>query len=263
MREAGGDRANAPAQSAVPSSSPQGSPARGWGPAALNAYALADELLEPLRRGKGARVVAVGVTGSGKSHALRELVSRAAEQLDVVFVIDDSEDAGGWDGQRRIDLADCTARPLVGRDQGGSNVVVLEGDVLADRPVDCEVVAAEAWRLVTKGLKVAVVFDELRRATVGPQRWHVQQGKVAKLFTEGRKYGLSAFAATNFPQEIPREALGQSDMLAFVLDGGERIYLERKRLVSPELALAIARLQLRQFVVRRVGALTDPRVYAF
>jgi hypothetical protein len=74
---------------------------------------------------------------------------------------------------------------------------------------------------------------------------------------------LSAFFATNFPQEVPREALGQSDLLAFVLDGKERLYLEKTRLVSPELGQVLARLRMRQFVVRRVGALTDTRVHSF
>jgi len=229
----------------------------------VSAEQLTAELLAPLASGRGVRVVAVGVTGSGKSYALRQLAARAAPYLDVLFVIDDSEDSGGWDGQRRVDLADCTARPLVPRGQGGSNVVVLEGNALEGRPVDCEAVAAEAWRLAARGFKVGVAFDELRRATRSPQHWHVEQGKIALLFTEGRKYGVSAFAATNFPQEIPREALGQSDLLIFTLDGGERVYLERKRLVSPELAGVAGRLQLQQFVARRVGALTDPRVYRF
>jgi hypothetical protein len=230
---------------------------------AVNAEQLTAELLAPLASGRGVRVVAVGVTGSGKSYALRELAARAAPSLDVVFAVDDSEDAGGWDGQRRIDLADCTSKPLVGRAQGGSNVVVLTGDTFARRPVDCEAVATEAWRLAARGFKAAVAFDELRRACASPQRWQTTAGDVARLFTEGRKVGLSALAATNFPQEIPREAIGQSVLLVFALDGKERVYLERTSLVSPELARVIERLEERQFVVRRVGALTDPRVYRF
>jgi hypothetical protein len=229
----------------------------------VNGAQLTAELLAPLASGRGVRVVAVGVTGSGKSYALRQLAARAAPYLDVLFAVDDSEDAGGWDGQRRIDLADCASKPLVGRGQGGSNVVVLTGDTFARRPVDCEAVAAEAWRLAARGFKAAVAFDELRRACSTPQRWHVNQGDVSRLFTEGRKVGLSAFAATNFPQEIPREAIGQSVLLVFALDGKERVYLERTSLVSPELARVIERLEERQFVVRRVGALTDPRVYRF
>jgi DNA helicase HerA-like ATPase len=229
----------------------------------VSAADLAAELLEPLAAGRGVRVVAVGVTGSGKSYALRELVARAAPSLDVVFAVDDSEDAGGWDGQRRIDLPDCTARPLVARDQGGSNVVVLEGNALERRLVDCEAVAGEGWRLVARGYRVAVAFDELRRACKSAQHWNVEQGEVARLFTEGRKYGLSAFAATNFPQELPREAIGQSTLLVFALDGKERVYLERTGLVSSDLARVIERLGDRQFVVRRVGALTDTRVFRF
>jgi hypothetical protein len=260
VRAAGGGGEHTPAQTTV-----QGGPTGGRtaGSTVVSAEQLTAELLAPLASGRGVRVVAVGVTGSGKSYALRQLAARAAPYLDVLFVIDDSEDSGGWDGQRRVDLADCTARPLVPRGQGGSNVVVLEGNALEGRPVDCEAVAAEAWRLAARGFKVGVAFDELRRATRSPQHWHVEQGKIALLFTEGRKYGVSAFAATNFPQEIPREALGQSDLLIFTLDGGERVYLERKRLVSPELAGVAGRLQLQQFVARRVGALTDPRVYRF
>lgn len=260
VRAPGGGGEHAPAQAQVQGRSTGGRTASST---AVNAGELCAELLAPLAAGRGVRVVAVGVTGSGKSYALRELAARAAPALDVLFAIDDSEDAGGWDGQKRIDLADCSSKPLVGRGQGGSNVVVLTGDTFARRPVDCEAVATEAWRLAARGFKAAVCFDELRRACSRPQTWQAPAGDLARLFTEGRKVGLSALAATNFPQEVPREAIGQSVLLVFALDGKERVYLERTNLVSPELARVIERLEERQFVVRRVGALTDPRVYRF
>lgn len=222
---------------------------------------ILDDLLIPLTTGRGARVVAVGVTGSGKSYALRSIVERAAPRLDVVYVVDDTEDGHRWGGQRRIDLADCAARPLVGAADGGSNVVVLTGDVFARRAVDCEAVGRDAWNQAAHGATAAVVFDELRRAAGAPQRWVVPGGDLPRVFTEGRKVGLSAFGATNFPQEVPREALGQSDLLIFALDGKEQEYLRRTRLVSDELAEVIGRLRLREFVVRRLGGLTDATVH--
>jgi len=74
---------------------------------------------------------------------------------------------------------------------------------------------------------------------------------------------LSGFAATNFPQEVPREALGQSDLLLFRLDGAEISYLVDNRLVSRELAAEIAKLPPHEFVVRRLGGLTDLTHYRF
>jgi hypothetical protein len=219
------------------------------------------ELLAPLAQRRGVRVVALGVTGSGKSYALRHLVAAARSQIDVVYVVDDSEDGDRWGGQRRVDIADCAARPLVSRAEGGSNLVVLTGDVFARRQVDAEAVARDAWAQAAAGNTAAVAFDELRRAAGSPQRWAVPGGDVPRLWTEGRKVGLSAFAATNFPQEVPREALGQSDLLIFALDGKEILYLERSRLISPELAREVARLQMHKFVVRRLGGLTDRSVY--
>jgi hypothetical protein len=222
-----------------------------------------DDLLTPLNTRRGVRVTALGVTGSGKSYALRHLVGLARDRLDVVYVVDDTEDVPKWGAQqRRIDLADCAARPLVGRADGGANLVVLTGDVFARRSVDCEAVGRDAWALAARGCTAAVVLDELRRAAGRPQLWAVPGGDLPRIWTEGRKVGLSAFAATNFPQEVPREALGQSDLLIFALDGKEARYLEQARLVSPELARVVARLRMHQFVIRRLGALTDETVYS-
>jgi hypothetical protein len=179
-----------------------------------------DRLLEALHAGRGERVICLGVTGMGKSHALRALGAAAATMVDVLYVVDDTEDAHRWGGQRRADIDDCHARPLVPAAEGGSNVVVLTGRFR--KPPDAESVAADAWALVQRGYKCAVVMDELRRATSAPQHWQVRQGEVATAFSEGRKYGLSVLAATNFPQEVPREALGGSHLVLFRAGGGDR-----------------------------------------
>jgi hypothetical protein len=225
---------------------------------------ILDDLLGPLDRRPrpwGARVVAMGVTGSGKSHALRALVARAAPRLDVVYVVDDGPENDRWSGQRRIDIADCAAKPLVARAEGGSNLVVLTGDIRARRSIDCEAVARDAWACAVEGDTVAVVFDELRRGCSTPGRWVVPQGELANVWTEGRKIGISGFAATNFPQEIPREALGQSDLLVFTLGGKEVMHCVRNRILSPEQAEVAGRLQLRDFIVVHPGALPSLEVH--
>lgn len=224
---------------------------------------LVAELLAPLDQHQGVRVVALGITGGGKSYALRRLVAAAAPKVDVVYVVDDGPDAHEWGGQRRIDLADCAARPLVARAAGGSNLVVLTGDGLAGRTVDAEAVARDAWGQARAGHTALVVFDELRRAFKSPKRWQEAGGDLPRLFTEGRKYGLSVLAATNFPQEVPREALGQSHLLTFRLDGAEVSYLRDTRLVSPELAAEVAALRSFEFTVRRLGGLTDRTRFRF
>src|SRR5438045_2680704 len=79
---------------------------------------ILDDLLVPLNTGRGVRVVAVGVTGSGKSYALRRIVELARDRVDVVYAIDDSDDIDKWRGQRRLDLTDCAQKPLVARANG-------------------------------------------------------------------------------------------------------------------------------------------------
>lgn len=221
---------------------------------------MVDDLLVPLNTGRGVRVVAMGVTGSGKSYALRHLVAQARDRIDVVYAIDDTDDTDKWGGQRRIDLADCAARPLVARGEGGANVVVLTGDVFARRAVDCEAVGRDAWALAAQGYTAAVAIDELRRAADG-QHWLVPDGDLPRIFVEGRKAGLSVFAATNFPQEIPRQGLGQSDLLLFRLGGKEIAYLESRRIISPEVAEVVGRLAMRDFLVQRLGGLPDATVH--
>lgn len=226
--------------------------------------AVARRLLEPLQRRRGVRIVCLGVTGSGKSYALRRLAMIAAPMVDVLYAVDDSEDYRDWRGQIRADIADCRARPLVRRDGGGSNIVVLTGDPIARIRVDCEAVAGDAWAQVTAHRRTAAIaIDELRRAAPKPQRWAVEGGDMAETFTEGRKIGLSGFAATNFPQEVPREAIGQSTLLLFTLDGGAIDYLRTKRWISREVADALETLPMHDFLVREPGALPDLTPHRF
>jgi hypothetical protein len=186
-----------------------------------------------------------------------------------MFVLDDTEDNHRWNGQRRIDLQDCHDKPLVSRAEGGSHIVVLAGDPFARRNPDPEAVAVDAWNLAAKprpdGKRYAsaIVIDELRRATSSPKRWIVAQGELPRAFSEGRKVALSVLAATNFPQEVPREALGQSHLVIFRLEGGETSYLRENRLVSPELCEEIAQLPPRLCCIRWLGGLTDRTHYSF
>jgi hypothetical protein len=221
-----------------------------------SAEALTAALLAPLAQGRGTRIGTVGLTGSGKSWALRELVKRAAPALDVAIVHDDTEDAGKWGGQLRTDLVHVRDRPLVTREESGSPVVVLTGNPFARVYADPEASAAEAWRLAARGWKTAVVLDELKRGTDG-QRWKTgPTGDLPRIFTEGRKSGVSSFWATQSPQEIPREAFSQSELLIFLLDGREAEYLRRIGVVDDAQAEKLPRLRNGEFMVR---LLSQPR----
>jgi hypothetical protein len=221
------------------------------------------ELLAPLRGGEGVRIGAVGITGSGKSYALREVVARAAPAIDVLYVIDDKDRAKDWKGQARIDLDDARARPLVRRRDGGSNVVVFTGDPFARRRPDPESIARDAWRVAAQGFTCAEVLDELRRACRSPQHWEDPAGDCPRILTEGRSVGLSLLWGTQFPQEVPREAFSMSDVLLFLCEAGELDYLVRKRVISQQQADVVSRLENGQFVVRRLGKPWDGTIFRF
>lgn len=223
------------------------------------------ELLRPLRSGQGVRIGACGPTGSGKSWALRLVVKRAAKSIDGIYVCADKPgEAKQWDGQERIDLADCRDRPLVSGARGGSNVIVLSGDPFARRFVDPDSVAQDAWKRAAPPtrLRVGVAVDELRRAAKG-QHWRTPDGDLPLIFTEGRAVGLSVFWGCQSPQDIPRDALGQSDLLLFRCEGREAEYLRKYRLVSDELAARMAHLPDHSFAIRRLGQPWDGRIYRF
>jgi hypothetical protein len=223
------------------------------------------ELLHPLKKQQGVRIGCVGPTGSGKSYALRALVADAEESVDLVYVCADKPGEGAeWNGQERIDLADCRARPLVRRVDGGSRVVVLSGDPFARRDVSPDAVAADAWRLAAppERFRSIVVVDELRRAAAG-QRWREPDGDLPRAFTEGRSVGISVMWGCQSPQDVPREALGQSDLLLFRLEGREGEYLRRYRLIDDDLSAVVSNLPPRAFVVRRLGVGWDGRTYRF
>jgi len=222
-----------------------------------------DRLLAGLDRGKGERVVCLGVTGMGKSYALRALGAAAAARVDILYVLDDTDDSPRWGGQRRIDLDDCAAKPLVSRAEGGSHIVVLTGEPFSRRVPNPEAVAVDAWALAQRGATCAIVIDELRRATDTPKQWSVPGGDLPRAFSEGRKVGISVLAATNFPQEVPRESLGSSHLVIFRLGGGESSYLRQRRWVDWDMADEIDKLPPRECLIRWLGELPDFERYKF
>jgi DNA helicase HerA-like ATPase len=208
---------------------------------------------------EGVRVGAIGTTGSGKTYALRCLARDAAPRVSLTFIMDDDPRAADlWrPTQQRIDLQDCGDRPLLPREQGGSSRVLLTGDVFERRRLDPETVAAEAWRLAREGFSIVIVIDELRRAASGG-RWLVPDGELARAFSEGRKARISILWATQAPQEVPREAFGQSDLLFFRMGGREASALDRARLIERESLGKIASLPRGDFILRRLSD-TAPR----
>jgi hypothetical protein len=223
------------------------------------------DLLGPMRRGQGVRIGCVGPTGSGKSFALRSLVTRAAAFADLVYVCADKPgESAEWSGQERVDLDDCRERPLIPVGKGGSKIVVLGGDPFKRRNVDPETVARDAWANAAppRRFRAVVVVDELRRAAKG-QAWRTADGDLPRVFTEGRSVGISALWGAQSPQEVPREALGQSDLLIFQVEGREAEYLRKYRLIDNELADLLPSLPRHAFVVRRNGSGHDGRIYRF
>jgi len=223
---------------------------------------LVAAIVSEVRRGQGVRVGVVGRTGSGKSYALRALTTALLPALDLALVR--SDEPSEWkNAQVRTDLRDCRDRPLVGQSAGGSRLIVLAGDPFQRRGESPDAIAAEAWRRAAPPwrFRAAVIVDELRDAADNG-RWRVPDGDLPRALSQGRKVGLSVCWGTQSPQEVPREALGQSDLWLFQLSGREVEHLYRLRVIDADARAALPLLPLRSFISVSGGA-WDRAVYRF
>jgi hypothetical protein len=127
----------------------------------------------------------------------------------------DKGGASGFEGQRRVSLADWAGRPM----DAEPRAVVFTGDMVAGVEPDPEEIARQQWRLVGSRVKTLLVVDELKWCARGGW-WRKGVRWVPQTCTEGRKHGAGILWGSQVPQDAPREAFEEAGLLVtFRLSG--------------------------------------------
>ena len=186
--------------------------------------------LRPLEWGEGARVGVLGDTGTGKTTATLRLIAaylRASPGL--VVVVDASTRPTQYVGQERVDVPDVSAKPLANEPR----IVVLR----APAPNTNHIVAW-CWALARRR-PVLLVLDELRDHTAGHKVGQVWRGPLADAFTTGRKHRFSIVWGSQSPQDCPREAFEQTDVILCSRIAGAGLDKLRERGYAPRDVAAV------------------------
>lgn len=190
--------------------------------------------LRSLEWGEGARAGVLGDTGTGKTTAtLRLIAAYLRTSPGLVVVVDASQARTQYAGQERVDVHDVIARPIANEPR----VTVLR----APEP-NTDMIVRWCWSIARRR-PVLLVLDELRDHTVGHKPGQVWRGPLANAFTTGRKHRFSIVWGSQSPQDCPREAFEQTDvMLCSRIAGAGADRLRERKYITRETEAVLASL---------------------
>lgn len=205
---------------------------------------ILDQVFAPIEHGEGIRIGIVGDSGTGKTHAARQLLAAWLARVPRgIALIHDDVGPCQYAGEQRGFPADLKTQPAAGR------AIVFRG--ANGRGCDPADVAALAWKLSHASVPVLIVLDELERAA-SAGHWRHAAGcdggascscMLPRAFAWGRRVQLSVAWTTQSAQAAPREALEQSTALftMHVAGRGAR-YLDELGYLDGGAAAALAQL---------------------
>lgn len=232
--------------------------------------AAAEIALAPLAFGEAARIGLVGDPGGGKSVAARYLVEEYTRRsVGWVVVVDDKDPARAqYDGQLRVDVADC-----IGGLDAEPRIVVLRGQTKFGRDVEPDEAARWCWSLKNRRLPSMLVLDEAKhKMLVTYGNWKSGIEWVPRTLEKGRSVGISIMWGAQFPQQICIDFFETTDVLfVFKLSGSGLSKLVERGYCSNGVELVIPTLkgyplpleERGEFVVLQRGAPWDGKIYRF
>jgi hypothetical protein len=181
----------------------------------------ADFCWAALASGEGARIGLLGDPGSGKSTAARHLARLYLERCRGLVAVADSKGDGGWSGEMRESVAALADAPPAGRE------IVFSPSPFGE-PLDLESVARWQWALAARRCRSLVVYDELSDAC---DDGDFRDGVVdlQRVFTHGRRVGISAIWGAQFAQLVPRAPYECSSCLLVWRQAGNALAVLRRR----------------------------------
>lgn len=202
------------------------------------------QIAAPLARSEGIRVLFFGVTGSGKTTGIEDLLRFIEENhlAELIFI----HDVKKPEKQYRGDVID-EARAATG--EGAPELPARR--VLRRRGLDHMPSVEDGARVTLEsgysGVSTILVVDEFQRALTDGGTFDAPH--VRRLFNEGLGLHASIIAGKQLPQNVPTEATGQSAKVYFRESREGTNFLVDKKKISPREADIMTSLAVGQFML--------------
>lgn len=224
-------------------------PARGLGDVrpAREAWEL---LCAPLVQRKGIRLTVYGITGKGKTTAVKDLLAFIRERglVDLTIVHDVKfRDVIQYEGTTLHD-----ARQLLTPEHSPElfpATVVLRKRGLDHMP-SVDQAARVALEAADMGLTTMLVVDEFARALDEDIGGGFRKGSTNRIACEGFGLGSSLVSMKQLPQFMPSEVRAQSELILLGMAGDGLTHLVEERAIPSKLAPTIAQLPVGHFVIK-------------
>lgn len=213
---------------------------------------------------EGGRVGLLGDPGCGKTTAAKRLARAYLERSRGLVLVADSKGEAGWPGEYRRDPRHLVDEPNAGRE------LVFSPDAFGE-PLSLEAVARFQWALAARRCASLCVYDEIGDGARDGD-WEEGATALPRVFTHGRRVGISAIWGAQFAQMVPRAAYECSSYLLVFRQAGNALGVLRRRGYTDELVEEVIRSlpgddvapkDRGHFVLLRRGRPWDGRVYRF
>jgi len=196
---------------------------------AVPAGNLWPELLAPIEKGDAVRVLFLGVTGSGKTTAARDLIAYATREktFEVILVHDSKLSRPEFEG--RVFASPDAVYEFDTSDPACPNPIVVVCTINST----VEDVCRTGLELARAGIRTLVVIGELSKGVTDGGR-EISAPSLRTVLLEGRALGVSLIATTQMPTRTPPVFFDNSKICLFNPGRKSTAFLERIDAIGPD-----------------------------
>ncbi len=207
-------------------------------------------LAAPLYQRKGIRLVVYGITGKGKTTAVKDFLAFLAERglVDLTLIHDVKfRETVQYEGAVIHD-----AREILSVEKAPTHFPATA--VLRKRGLDhmpsVDGAARVALEAADQGVTTMLVVDEFARALDEDVPGGFRKGSTNRIACEGFGLGSSLVAMKQLPQFMPSEVRAQSELVLLGMAGDGLTHLVEERAIPARLAEKITRLPVGHFIIK-------------
>ncbi len=196
---------------------------------AVRASDLWPVLLAPIENGDATRILFLGVTGSGKTSAARDLLAYATRDktFEVILIHDSKLSRPEFEG--RVFASPDAVYEFDTSDPACPDPIV----VVCTIGSSVEAVCATGLELARAGIRVCVVIGELSKGVTDGGR-EITAPSLRTVLLEGRALGVSLIATTQMPTRTPPVFFDNSKICLFNPGRKSTAFLERIDAIGPD-----------------------------